>query len=54
MTRQYSLSDIRNRLQLMSLREQLLAVHDRTRLDQLVFGLLRAEWLARRSPAHTP
>ena len=29
------------------LREQLLAVDGSTRLDQLVFGLLRSEWLAR-------
>jgi [ribosomal protein S5]-alanine N-acetyltransferase len=30
------------------LREQMLAVNGKGRLDQLVFGLLRSEWLARR------
>jgi len=29
------------------LREQLLAVDGKSRLDQLIFGLLRSEWLAR-------
>lgn len=36
------------------LREQLLAIQDQSRLDQLVFGMLRTEWQARRARAHTP
>lgn len=36
------------------LREQLLAIDDESRLDQLVFGMLRSEWLARRPGAGNP
>jgi [ribosomal protein S5]-alanine N-acetyltransferase len=31
------------------LREQLLAIQDQSRLDQLVFGILRSEWQARKA-----